>query len=465
MVRKEKDTLGWVDVPDEAYYGPQTGRAAVNFAVSGLRLPPDFIRAQAAVKMASARANMEAGKLDPLIGEAIFQAAGEVFAGKFHDQFIVDVYQSGAGTSQNMNANEVIANRGLEILGLPKGRYDMINPNDHVNMSQSSNDTIHTAIHVAAVDSITFLLLPVLTRLQRGLTAKSHEFKDIIKPGRTHLQDAVPITLGQEFSGYANMVENSIARVSNSLDGVRALNFGGTAVGTGLNASPGFGEAAVAEVNRITGQEFRLASNFFEATQGAEAIVGVSSSLRGLAVSLIKIAGDLRLLSSGPRGGLGEITLPAVQPGSSIMPGKINPVMAEMLDMACFQVIGNDTAIMMAAQAGQLELNVFTPVIAYNLLTSIGILRGAVESFNLRCLGGIKANKERCESLAGSSIALATALAPEIGYEKAAKIAYEAYRTDRTIRQVILESGLLTREKVDELLDFKRMAGTRNDQS
>lgn len=460
MVRIEKDTMGRVDVPDDAYYGPQTVRAVRNFKVSGLKLPPVFIHAQAVIKQASAKANMDAGKLDLVIGEAVIRAASEVREGRFNDQFVVDVFQSGAGTSQNMNANEVIANRALEILGKPKGRYDIIHPNDHVNMSQSSNDTTHTAIHIAAMDSLSSRMLPALHLLYEGLTARSKEFVDIVKPGRTHLQDAVPVTLGQEFGSYARMVELGINGLIASMDGLAELNLGGTAVGTGLNTPAGFGEKALSEVNRITDLKFRLAQNPFEATQGAGAILGASSALRSIAVSLVKIANDLRLLSSGPRTGLGEIELPAVQPGSSIMPGKVNPVMAEMLNMACFQVVGNDTAIMMAAQAGQLELNVFTPVMAHNLLGSIEILAGAVESFNKKCLAGITANRERCESLARSSLALTTALVPATGYEKAAKIAYQAYRDNRTIREVVLDLGLMTEAEVDELLDPLSMTKT-----
>jgi fumarate hydratase class II len=460
MVRIEKDTMGRVDVPDDAYYGPQTVRAVRNFKVSGLKLPPVFIHAQAVIKQASAKANMDAGKLDLVIGEAVIRAASEVREGRFNDQFVVDVFQSGAGTSQNMNANEVIANRALEILGKPKGRYDIIHPNDHVNMSQSSNDTTHTAIHIAAMDSLSSRMLPALHLLYEGLTTRSKEFVDIVKPGRTHLQDAVPVTLGQEFGSYARMVELGINGLIASMDGLAELNLGGTAVGTGLNTPAGFGEKALSEVNRITDLKFRLAQNPFEATQGAGAILGASSALRSIAVSLVKIANDLRLLSSGPRTGLGEIELPAVQPGSSIMPGKVNPVMAEMLNMACFQVVGNDTAIMMAAQAGQLELNVFTPVMAHNLLGSIEILAGAVESFNEKCLAGITANRERCESLARSSLALTTALVPATGYEKAAKIAYQAYRDNRTIREVVLDLGLMTEAEVDELLDPLSMTKT-----
>jgi fumarate hydratase class II len=460
MVRIERDTLGEVEVPDDVYYGPQTTRAVKNFIVSGRSLPYAFIRAQAEIKMASAKANMTIGKLDPEIGEYIYRAASEVREGKFDDQFVVDVYQSGAGTSQNMNANEVIANRALELMGLSKGRYDVIHPNDQVNMSQSSNDTIHTAIHIAAMETIDCRLLPVMIQLFEGFTAKSRDFKTVVKPGRTHLQDAVPLTLGQEFSGYARMVQLGIKCLFKSLDCLAELNMGGTAVGTGLNAPPGFGQLAVDEVNEITGLKFRLVRNPFEATQSANTILELSGGLRSIAVSLIKIANDLRLLSSGPRAGLGEIMLPAVQPGSSIIPGKVNPVMAEMLDMACFQVVGNDTTIMMAAQAGQLELNVFTPVMAYNLLDSIEILSGAIGSFYRQCLKGITANEEHCKALAESSLALITALAPRIGYEKAADVAHQAFEENKSIKQMVLESGILSETEADEVLDTLTMTET-----
>jgi fumarate hydratase class II len=460
MVRIERDTLGEVEVPDDVYYGPQTTRAVKNFIVSGRSLPYAFIRAQAEIKMASAKANMTIGKLDPEIGEYIYRAASEVREGKFDDQFVVDVYQSGAGTSQNMNANEVIANRALELMGLSKGRYDVIHPNDQVNMSQSSNDTIHTAIHIAAMETIDCRLLPVMIQLFEGFTAKSRDFKTVVKPGRTHLQDAVPLTLGQEFSGYARMVQLGIKCLFKSLDCLAELNMGGTAVGTGLNAPPGFGQLAVDEVNEITGLKFRLVRNPFEATQSENTILELSGGLRSIAVSLIKIANDLRLLSSGPRAGLGEIMLPAVQPGSSIIPGKVNPVMAEMLDMACFQVVGNDTTIMMAAQAGQLELNVFTPVMAYNLLDSIEILSGAIGSFYRQCLKGITANEEHCKTLAESSLALITALAPRIGYEKAADVAHQAFEENKSIKQMVLESGILSETEADEVLDTLTMTET-----
>ncbi len=463
VVRLEKDTLGEVEVPDNVYYGPQTARAIDNFKVSGESLPIEFIKAQAAIKVASAKANIECRKLDTFIGDAIIGAASEVRNGKMKDQFIVDVFQSGAGTSQNMNANEVIANRALEILGHEKGRYDIIHPNDHVNMSQSSNDTTHTAIHISVVESLTANLIPAIDELLRTLQEKSAEFMPVVKSGRTHLQDAVPITLGQEFSGYSRMIELDRIRLLESMDGLLELNMGGTAIGTGLNAPSGFSDIAIREMKVITGIDFRITDNSFEATQGAGAVLACSAALRGLAVSLTKISNDLRLLSSGPRAGMGELNLPSVQPGSSIMPAKINPVMAEMLNMVCFQVIGNDTAIMMAAQAGQLELNVFTPLLAHNLLKSVKILSGAIGSFNGKCLKGLSANVERCAELAGSSLALATSLAPIIGYDNAAEVAYRAHRENRSIKEVVTEMELLTDKESEDLLDPMKLTGLTDD--
>ncbi|RNI14919.1 aspartate ammonia-lyase [Methanohalophilus sp. RSK] len=466
MVRVEKDTLGRVEVPEDVYYGPQTARAVINFRVSGQRLPPAFIRAQAAIKMASAKANMKAGKLDRTLGEAIYKASQEVRSGRFDDHFVLDAFQSGAGTSQNMNANEVIANRALETLGYHKGRYDVVHPNDHVNMSQSSNDTTHTAIHIAATETIINELLPVLETLQDELDAKAKEYIRVVKPGRTHLQDAVPVTLGQEFSGYSRMLKLDKRRLENVLKDLKELNMGGTATGTGLNTPEGFGDSAINEMNHITGIDFRLAENPFEATQGAGAILGTSAALKGIGVDLTKLANDLRLLSSGPRTGFGEIVLPAVQPGSSIMPGKVNPVMAEMLDMVCFQVVGNDTAVMMAAQGGQCELNVFTPVLAHNILNSITILTGGIDSFNERCLRDLTVNADHCSKMAESSLALGTSLAPKIGYEKAAEITYEAHRTNSTIREVVERKDLgLSKEEIDDLLDPLNMTGAGNDRT
>ncbi len=456
--RFEKDTLGEVKVPEGAYYGPQTQRARENFPVSGIRLQRRFIRAQGILKEAAARANTQLGLLDERRGKAIARAAREVSEGKFDQHFVVDVYQSGAGTSQNMNANEVIANCAIELLRGKLGDYTLVHPNDHVNMAQSSNDTIHVAMHVAAVEAMEQELMPALDDLRRALAKKASEFKDIVKIGRTHLQDAVPITLGQEFSGYATMVKKGMRRVRTAEEALREINMGATAVGTGLNAHPDFGVIAVREISKMTGISFRLPENPFEAAQNTDAAVEASAALRTVAVGLIKMANDLRLLSSGPRAGLGEIKLPPVQPGSSIMPGKVNPVMAEMLNMACFQVLGNDATITFAGQAGQLELNVMMPAISYNLLNSIEVLAGAVRAFTQKCVKGITADTARCAELAEKSLALATALAPKIGYDKAAEVAKMAYATGKSVGEVALEMRVINEKEARELLDPKKMA-------
>jgi len=460
--RLEKDTLGKVKVPVDAYYGPQTQRAKENFPVSGIRLQRRFIRSQGILKEAAAKANAKLGALDEKKGKAIARAAREVNEGRFDDHFVVDVYQSGAGTSQNMNANEVIANRAIEILNGKIGDYSLVHPNDHVNMAQSTNDTIHVAMHIAAVDALKTELVPAMDDLRRALRKKSREFKDIVKPGRTHLQDAVPITLGQEFSGYAAMVKKGVKRLKVAEDSLREINMGATAVGTGLNAHPDFASTSVREISRITGLSFRLPENPFEAAHNTDAAVEASGALKTVAVGFTKMANDLRLLSSGPRAGLGEIILPPVQPGSSIMPGKVNPVMAEMLNMACFQVMGNDTTISYAGQAGQLELNVMMPVIAYNLLNSLEILTGAVKAFTDRCIKGITADEERCAELADRSMALATALAPKIGYEKAAEVAKKAYSSGKSVKDVALKMGLITEKEAKKLLDPRHMTKVRS---
>ncbi|MDG6999305.1 MAG: aspartate ammonia-lyase [Nitrososphaerota archaeon] len=455
--RTEKDFLGEVLVPEEAYYGVQTFRAVENFPISGLRLPREFIRAQGIIKYSAAKANMNVGRLDKKIGEAIVAAAKEVMDGKFDSSFVVDVFQAGAGTSQNMNANEVIANRALEMLGSPRGNYKMVHPNDHVNMAQSTNDTIHVAIHIAALESVVRDLIPALKLLHSSLKKKSEVFEDIVKIGRTHLQDAVPITVGQEFGGYASMIEHGINRVERASESLEELNFGGTAVGTGLNAHPKFSELAISEVSNATKIPFKKANNMFESTQNLDAIVEISSALRVLAVSFTKIANDLRLLSSGPAAGLGEINLPSVQPGSSIMPGKVNPSIAEMFNMVAMQIIGNDTTITMAGQAGQLELNVMMPVAAWNLLNSIKIASTGARVFATRCIDGIEVNKDVCIRYAELSSALSTALSPKIGYEKAAEIAKKSVATKRSIKDLAREMTNLSESDLDELLDLKRM--------
>lgn len=455
--RVEKDFLGEVKVPAEAYYGVQTLRGVNNFPISGLKLPREFIRAQGIVKRSAAKANMKVGLLDKKRGEALVQAATEVIEGKLDSSFVIDVFQAGAGTSQNMNANEVIANRAIEILGGKLGDYRLVHPNDHVNMAQSTNDTIHVAIHIAALESITNGLLPALTTLRDSLIKKAHSFQDVVKIGRTHLQDAVPITLGQEFSGYASMLEHGLDRMKSACSSLKELNFGGTAVGTGLNAHSKFMEYAIEEVDSFTKMDFRKADNMFEATQSIDAIVETSAALKVLAVSFTKIANDLRLLSSGPAAGLGEINLPSMQPGSSIMPGKVNPSMAEMFNMVGFQMIGNDLTITMAGQAGQLELNVMMPVAAWNLLNSITIAANASRVFAKYCIDGITANVEVCKKHAEMSSALATALSPKIGYDKAAEIAKKSVVTKRSIRELAEDMSGLSTEELDELLNIKRM--------
>ena len=457
MSRVERDSLGEVRVPAEAYYGAQTQRAIENFHISGRRLQPGFIQAQGTVKKAAAIANTDLGLLDKKQGNAIVKAAQEVIDGKLNDHFVIDVYQMGAGTSQNMNVNEVIANRAIEILGGYKGNYSLVHPNDHVNMAQSTNDTIHVAMNIAALMGVVEDLLPALEGLQTALGKKASEFKGVVKIGRTHLQDAVPITLGQEFGAYDAAVEKAINRVRNAADALKELNIGGTAVGSGLNAHKEFPLLAIKEINSLTGQIFKRAENYYEMGQNTLAALELSSALRYLAVVLGKIANDLRFLSSGPRAGIGEITLPPVQPGSSIMPGKINPSMAEMLNMVCHQVIGNDASVASACQGAQLELNVNMPVIAYNLLNSIEILANGITAFTEKCVKGIKANEERCKELAEMSTALVTALSPRIGYDEAAKLAREAFVREKKIMDLVVEKGILSKEEAEELLNPRKL--------
>ncbi len=455
-VRKEKDSLGELEVPESAYYGVQTARAVANFPISGLRPHPTFIRATAMVKWAGAQANMAIGKLDPKIGKIIQKAAQEVIDGKWNDQFVVDVFQAGAGTSHNMNTNEVIANRAIEMLGGHRGEYKLVHPNDHVNMSQSTNDVFPTSMRVA-----TLLMLkeldPVLARFEKRLSEKAKEFDNVIKSGRTHLQDAVPVRLGQEFSGYARAVSRARKRIAAASEGLKELGIGGSAAGTGINTHPDYKKKMVAAIKKISGLDVVPSNNLFERMQSMADFVEISGSLRELAVEVIRIANDLRLLSSGPRTGLAEIVLPPVQPGSSIMPGKVNPVMAEMTNMVCFHVIGNDLTITMAAQAGQLELNVMMPVINFNLLQSIEILTRDIDVFTERCIKGITVNRERCRAYAETSVGLATILNPKIGYEAAAVVAKESAATGKPLREIIIEKGILSPKEVDEILDPVKM--------
>ncbi len=451
-VREEKDTLGVLCVPDDAYYGVQTARALANFPISGLTCCADFVRATAMIKWAAARANMTSKKLSAPMGRAILKAAEEVIHGQWNHQFVVDVFQAGAGTSHNMNANEVIANRAIEMLGGQRGDYRCVHPNDHVNMSQSTNDVFPTAMRVAALLMLK-KLDPVLAHLEKALSDKARAFDGIIKSGRTHLQDAVPIRLGQEFSGYACAIGRARERIRSAAHDLYELGLGGSAVGTGINTHQNYQKCVVAELAQVSGLGFLPSKNLFERMQSMADFVALSGALKALAIELIRIANDLRLLSSGPRTGLAEIVLPAVQPGSSIMPGKVNPVMAEVTNMVCFQVIGNDTTITMAAQAGQLELNVMMPVINFNILQSIGILTQNIKVFTEKCVIGIMANIKTCRTFAEMSVGLATILNPTLGYEAAAKVAKESAETGRSVREVIVNRGILSAEACDRLLD------------
>jgi fumarate hydratase class II len=450
-MRIEKDSLGQVSVPDDALWGAQTQRAVENFSISGLRQSADYIVASALVKRAAAEVNMALGELDEERGRAIVDAATQITQGQWHEQFVVDPFQAGAGTSHNMNCNEVIANLANESLGGTRGMYKPISPNDHVNMAQSTNDFIPTVIRVAA-SLKTRALLPVLDALAEALEQKARQFDGVLKSGRTHLQDAVPVRLGQEFGAYAQAVRLDASRIAGAADKVRRLGIGGTATGTGLNSHPQYHAAMLAKLSELTGVAFISTGNLFEAMQSTADFLDLSAALRTLAVTLTRIANDLRLLSSGPTTGLGEIDLPPVQPGSSIMPGKVNPVMAEMLNMICFHVIGNDQTIMISSQAGQLELNVMMPIMAYNLLQSLEIITNGVRVFTERCVRGIVANEARCRELAERSMGLATALNPYIGYLAAAEVAKESLARGVSLRQVVLEKGYLTAERLDAIL-------------
>src|SRR5712664_3176220 len=450
--RVESDTMGEVKVPNSAYYGAQTQRAVENFPISGIRLPRDFIRAMALIKLAAARANMQLGLLEPKKGEAIVSAAKEVMEGSLYEQFVVDVFQTGSGTSTNMNAN-----RAIELLGGKRGDKKLIHPNDHVNMCQSTNDVFPTAIHVSAAEAIGRKLIPALQSLAKALEKKTVEFDDVVKAGRTHLQDAVPVTLGQEFSAYASMIRHGIRRAEMARDTLLELPLGGTATGTGLNAHPKYAELAIKEINRLTGFNFRKAENVFESMQGKDACVEASGLLKTIAASLMKIANDLRLLNSGPRSGLGEIDMPATEPGSSIMPGKVNPVIPEAVNLVAAQVIGNDAAITVCGSLGQLELNIMMPVIAYDLLQSIEILANGSKVLSEKCVSGITADRERCYSYADRSLMVVTAITPHVGYDNAAKVAKKAIAENKSVREVILEEKILPKEKVDEVLDLKKM--------
>ena len=454
--RVERDTMGELAVPANAYYGVQTARAIENFPISSLRFPRAMIRAMGLIKRAAATVNHSLGLLDKKPTDAIRQAATEVVEGKLDAEFPVDIFQTGSGTSTNMNMNEVISNRATELLGGARGSK-LVHPNDHVNLGQSSNDVIPTAIHIAAGEMLQEQLIPALTRLHKALERKAKEFDNIVKIGRTHLQDATPVRLGQEFGGYARQVELGIQRMRRAQEALSEVALGGTAVGTGLNCHPDFSAKVLAIISKETGCSFKEATNHFEAQSTQDSLVEASGELRTIAVSLMKIANDIRWLGSGPRCGLGEITLPETQPGSSIMPGKVNPVIAESVTMVAAQVIGNDVTITVGGQAANFELIVMLPVMAYNLLQSIELLATASENFAAKCIEGIKANEERCRSLIEESLAMCTALAPAIGYEAAAKLAKDAYKTGKTVREVAKEQKVLSEKRLNELLDPWRM--------
>ncbi|MFO0773527.1 MAG: class II fumarate hydratase [Nitrospiraceae bacterium] len=454
--RIERDTMGELAVPADAYYGVQTARAIENFPISPLRMPRSVIRAMGMIKRAAASVNQSLGLLDKKPADAIKQAATEVVEGKLDAEFPVDIFQTGSGTSTNMNTNEVISNRATELLGGARGSK-LVHPNDHVNLGQSSNDVIPTAIHIAASETIQTQLIPALTRLQKSLDRKAKEFDKVVKIGRTHLQDATPVRLGQEFGGYARQIQLGIARAKQAQAALSEVALGGTAVGTGLNCHPKFSKKVMAIVSKETGCTFEEATNHFEAQSAQDSLVEASGAMRTIAVSLMKIANDVRWLGSGPRCGLGEINLPETQPGSSIMPGKVNPVIAESVTMVCAQVIGNDVTVTVGGQAANFELIVMLPVMAYNLLQSIELLATASNNFAAKCIEGIKANEERCKSLIEESLAMCTALAPEIGYEAAAKLAKDAYKSGKTVRAVAQEQKVLPDKKLSELLDPWRM--------
>jgi aspartate ammonia-lyase len=450
--RTEHDSLGIMEVPADSYYGPQTARAIVNFPISGLKPHPALVWATITIKRSAAIANMATGRLSPEIGGAIVTAADEALSGKLADQFVVDPFQAGAGTSHNMNVNEVLANRAAELMGTTRGNYDVVHPNDHVNMAQSTNDVFPTAMRLASLRLLDGLE-PALASLSEGLRNRAREFDHILKSGRTHLQDAVPIRMGQEFAAYALAIEKNLSSLVACRTALCELGLGGTAVGTGINAEPAYIEAVVADLARATGFPLRQAEDLIETTQNMDPFVILSGALKATAINLIRISNDLRLLSSGPRTGLAEIVLPAVQPGSSIMPGKVNPSMAEMTSMVCFQVVGSDTVVTMAAQAGQLELNVMMPVIAHNIQFSIQILTNAVTKFTSSCVAGITVNESRCRRYLEESLGLVTVLAPYLGYEKAAEVAKESATTGKSISDIVLDHQLLSREQLEIILD------------
>ena len=457
--RTETDSIGSVEVPLDRYYGAQTQRSLDNFKIGGERFQREFIRAYGIIKKAAATVNHRFGNLDEKILNAIHKASEEVISGSLDEHFPLVVWQTGSGTQTNMNFNEVIANRAIEILDGKLGSKDPVHPNDHVNMSQSTNDTFPTAINIAAVESVCHQLIPAVKELRESMHVKSNEFQSIIKLGRTHLQDATPLSLGQEFSGYVSALDHGIKRLNTALDHCKELAMGGTAVGTGINSVSGFSQAVADEISSLTGIEFRTAENKFEALGGQDSIVELSGALKVLAGSLFKIANDLRWLSSGPRSGIGEIILPTNEPGSSIMPGKVNPTQCEAMTMLCTQVMGNDTTITFAGSSGNFELNVYRPVIAYNILQSIRLLSDGCNSFRKNAVDGIEPNLERINHNLYNSLMLVTALNPHIGYDKASEVAKKAYNEDTTLRDAIESLGYMTGDEFDELVKPEDMIG------
>ncbi len=456
--RLEKDSMGERQISTDAYYGIQTLRATENFPISGIKPIPTYVDACLLIKKATAIANGELGCIPQDISEAIVKACDEILQGQLRDQFVVDVYQAGAGTSHHMNVNEVLANRALEILGEEKGNYKRLSPNDHVNYGQSTNDVIPTAIRLGGLLALEHSLYPALQEAIATLENKAAEFQDIVKSGRTHMQDAVPVRLGEEFRAWAQILTDHRARIARAEEDLHVLGLGGSAAGTGLNTHPQYRHRVAELLSQFVSKPLRPAPHLMAAMQSMAPFVSVSGSLRNLAQDLVKISHDLRLMDSGPKTGFKEIQLPPVQPGSSIMPGKYNPVMAEMTSMVCFQVMGYDTAIALAAQAGQLELNVMMPLIAYNLIHSIEILGNTLAALTKRCLAGITARRDRCLAYAEGSLALVTALNPHIGYLNAADVAKESLETGKSIRQIVLEKGLLSQEQLARVLDLERMS-------
>ena len=456
-MRKEKDTMGTMQVPDNAYYGAQTQRAVENFPISGLTISKSMIRALGIIKRSASMVNHKLGILDEERKNAIIHSADEIIEGKFDDQFPIDIYQTGSGTSSNMNCNEILSNRASESMGGTIGSKDPVHPNDHVNLGQSSNDVIPTAIHIAANTMLEKELIPALLKLVDGLDKKALAFAGVLKIGRTHIQDATPITLGQEFSGYAQMVKNGVKRIQNAQDFLSELAQGGTAVGTGINTKEQFGSLMAKEISSYMGMSFRESANHFEAQGAQDAAVETSGMLKTIAVSLSKIANDIRWLGSGPRAGLGELILPAVQPGSSIMPGKTNPVICEAMIQVCGQVIGNDTAITIGGQGGVFELNLMLPLIAHNLTNSIKILSNGIRVFTDKLIMDLQANEEKCSGYIEGSLAMCTSLAPIIGYDKAAQIAHKAFESGKTVREIATADKVLDAEQLDRLLDPKMM--------